>query len=447
MDPLTPARRRRRVRPWIVVAAAVALLLLAHSIWDYIEARALKSALAAYAPDYRSEEPIPPVVPPDRDAVPYLAAAAELASRTGEPPIDRALDLNLPADEATNALSPASLDYIARTLGAHADALRLLDVALTRTFVGYPPGRQHRPNVSDLWALKRLVSFRALQAAVQRDGDAAVRSLEAELFLDGSDRSPVALGEPIWLLTGREADTRDIQFVLSASSPGEAALASLDVALAAADDDKLIATYLSQMRDVVVSAELQRLGRYDGSFARAGLFGEGFPDVRPTLADRIERPLRARDLRTQIEGYAAMIAASHQPWPQRLDAIASAGARTMAKPLMDNLNGDFERTAADIACLRATRVTVAIERYRRAHADALPASLDQLVPALLNAVPTDPFSGQALRFRPAAPGYVVYSVGTNRQDDRGDQADGTIKRAPNSMRPISFGDIGVHIAR
>ena len=450
MDPLTqPTRRRRRVRPWIVVAAAIAVLLLAHSIWDYVEARALKSALAVHAPDYLPEEPMLPRVPPDRDALPYLLAAAALASRAGEGTADVAADRALPTDEAANAPSPASLDYIARTLAAHTEALHLLDLAVTRTFVGYPPDRQHRPNVSDLWALKRLASFRALQAAARDDGDSAVRSIAAELFLDGSDRSPVTTDEPIWLLTGRETTVRDIQFLLSASTPSDAALASLETALASIDDDPLITRYLTQMRDIVVSAQLQRLGRYDGSFARSGIFGEGFPDVRPTLLDRIERPMRARNLRQQIEGYAALIAASHQPWPRRLDAIAAAGAgaRTMPRALMDNLNDDFARTAADIACLRAARVAVATERYRRAHHEALPASLDQLVSAFLGAIPIDPFSGQPLRFRPAAPGYVVYSVGANRQDDRGDQADGTIKRAPGRMRPISSGDVGIHIAR
>jgi hypothetical protein len=268
------------------------------------------------------------------------------------------------------------------------------------------------------------------------------------LFLDGSDRSPVALKQPIWLLTGRATTVRDIQFVLSVSTPDDAALASLDAALAPTDDDALITRYLTQMRDLLVSAQLERLGRYDGSFARAGIFGEGFPSVRPTLADRIERPLHARDLQREIEGYAAMIAASHQPWPQRISAVTAAGTAKLPSQMIDNLKYDFERTAADDASLRTAHVAVAIERYRRAHQDALPTSLHQLTPTFLKAIPVDPFSGQPIRFVPAAHGYVVYSVGANRQDDGGDLGDGrSFITTPTGARLRATGDFGVRIVR
>jgi hypothetical protein len=41
------------------------------------------------------------------------------------------------------------------------------------------------------------------------------------------------------------------------------------------------------------------------------------------------------------------------------------------------------------------------------------------------AVPTDPFDGKPLRFKPLANGYVIYSVGDDRRDNGGTQYDFT----------------------
>jgi hypothetical protein len=70
--------------------------------------------------------------------------------------------------------------------------------------------------------------------------------------------------------------------------------------------------------------------------------------------------------------------------------------------------------------VRAARVVVAVERYRRAHGEAFPDDVSALVPAYLSAVPTDPYSGEGIRFAPADDGYAVYSVGPDREDNGGD---------------------------
>jgi hypothetical protein len=77
-------------------------------------------------------------------------------------------------------------------------------------------------------------------------------------------------------------------------------------------------------------------------------------------------------------------------------------------------------SASALAALRALRIVVAIERYRRDHGDQMPADVDALVPAYLDSAPIDPFTGKSLRYVREADGYVAYSVGPNRQDDGGD---------------------------
>jgi hypothetical protein len=78
------------------------------------------------------------------------------------------------------------------------------------------------------------------------------------------------------------------------------------------------------------------------------------------------------------------------------------------------------KDVVNIARLRAVGATLAVERYRLANGK-LPDKLDELVPAYLSAVPTDPFDGQPLRYKKLAKGYVVYSIGENGRDDGGDE--------------------------
>jgi hypothetical protein len=83
------------------------------------------------------------------------------------------------------------------------------------------------------------------------------------------------------------------------------------------------------------------------------------------------------------------------------------------------------------AAIRCGVAAIAVERYRRAHG-AWPASLDELVPAYLRAVPRDPLGKQPLRYRHLADGVVVYCL----RPDGGDNG-GQLDRQK--------GDIGLHL--
>jgi hypothetical protein len=72
------------------------------------------------------------------------------------------------------------------------------------------------------------------------------------------------------------------------------------------------------------------------------------------------------------------------------------------------------------ATLRTARVAIAVERYRLAHkGKQWPDKLDQLVPAYLDKVPTDPFDDQPIRYRRAGKDVIIYSVGMDCVDDGG----------------------------
>jgi hypothetical protein len=79
----------------------------------------------------------------------------------------------------------------------------------------------------------------------------------------------------------------------------------------------------------------------------------------------------------------------------------------------------MDRDAENSARLRTAATALAIERYRLKHGGKQPETLSALVPEYLSAMPIDPFTGEALQYRKQADGFVVFSVGADRQDDGG----------------------------
>ena len=463
MDPVVHTRQltRPRFRRWTVVALVAVVLLLAHTTWDLLEARWLKEAMARWAPGY-GQFVAPRTVPPDRDAAPYYRAAASLIAGSSD---DLArTDTAVRRELAAGSLSRATLDQVGVLLSANADGLPLLDRATERDFAGFSTYRTANP--SELMLARRLTSMRALHAAAGGDAAAAVRSLIAEMRLDTVQRTAVPdwFSVTSWLLSwGTSVTVADVQFVLTRVEPDAASLDRLAVALANADDEREFARFFTRARDLWADTYLNRLGgaSYDGSFGSSGLLGAG----GASFWNRLCRPLIARDLRWKLEVYATIIEAAKTPWPDRIDRVVSSripagwlrhtiGERLAIYPGHPGWVEDAEPwwqtarlgiAAADLAGIRAARVAVTIERYRRAHQGQLPASLNELTPNLLTAIPIDPFSGQPMLLARDADGYVVYSVGPNRSDDRGDQAGArTVVDDPGrGPQPRMTGDIGV----
>ncbi len=123
---------------------------------------------------------------------------------------------------------------------------------------------------------------------------------------------------------------------------------------------------------------------------------------------------------------AQYVRATQLPAPQ---SIAAAGVvddevkrlfrwRVFSQMLLGSLDSTVRITERCDAKIRDARVAIAAERYRLAKGK-LSSQLSDLVPAFLSAVPTDPFDGKLLRYKTLAKGYVVYSVGEDREDNGG----------------------------
>lgn len=103
----------------------------------------------------------------------------------------------------------------------------------------------------------------------------------------------------------------------------------------------------------------------------------------------------------------------------RINEAKSKGCR-ISTLMLPTMRPQLEKVADRVGQLRAAEVGLAVERYRQAHQNALPNSLNDLTPQFLETVPADPYDGKPLRFKKLSPkGYAVYSVGRNREDDGG----------------------------
>jgi hypothetical protein len=78
-----------------------------------------------------------------------------------------------------------------------------------------------------------------------------------------------------------------------------------------------------------------------------------------------------------------------------------------------------QRIAATQTILRSLATACAVERYRMAHG-RLPATLEDLVPAFLPSIPTDPLTGKPLCYKPSeSSSYLIYGTGWDQTDNAG----------------------------
>lgn len=132
------------------------------------------------------------------------------------------------------------------------------------------------------------------------------------------------------------------------------------------------------------------------------------------------------------EWFLRFVVAFDTPGPAVLDAVAAEDALQTAKksemgPMaaMNTENSALMVRMASafvsrIAYARVIETACSVERYALANG-RFPETLDALVPAYLEAVPPDPFDGLPMRYIPGETGYMVYSIGRDREDDGGNR--------------------------
>ena len=105
--------------------------------------------------------------------------------------------------------------------------------------------------------------------------------------------------------------------------------------------------------------------------------------------------------------------------------------------MLPALGNTIIKEANELAQVRSAQTALAVERFRLANGKP-PENLNELVPQFLSAVPMDPFDGQPLRYHRLAKGYVIYSIGSDGEDNGGRERPANIKSTDKTHYYITF---------
>lgn len=429
---------RVRVRPWIRrlgrILLPVLLLIGAGQVWDNFEARRVEPLLARITAARKPMPTLPPAADDGWSVFPwersnnaerlYRAAAMASKRRTWQPTAGDPLLIRREA-MSRGALPPAAvLDEGALVVAGNEWSLRLVEHAAGLP-VQLPRSARSDSSLGEVLAVGIAAAHHTLDHAQQRNADAAVEWLIVRA-------RTLRMFQPDQWAWGANLATQeirgvaaDVAIVVGWTSPSDAQLQRLDAALGEMVPREYLRWTLAEM--ALFRRDLLRRRVFQG------------PASFPAMS-----PIRANNLHALLTTMNRAVDATELPWPERIKVLEQL---TVARPLLPvgpsgfwdvgRLVRDAATWAAESeAFLRAARIAVAIERYRRTHGEA-PGTLAMLS---VRDDLTDPFTGEAMRYTRSGGGYAVYSVGRNRRDDGGASSgeDGKAQM-PGRGRPLDDG--------
>jgi hypothetical protein len=345
----------------------------------------------------------------------------------------------------TEPLSDSTSEAIGRLLAANTKALELLHGAAGIPACRYPFNYKKGQGILLTWlaGIRKATFLLACETLVytdQGEKDKVAQSIAAGLAVGDSLLMEPVLTSQLVRGSIRSAVLTNLERVLSSHQLSMEQLAAIDRGLARGSDPN--AYYRGLVGERASHLDLlQERGGLNSISSSAGYKPIG--PVGSTVYSGLG--LMRRDQGEYLEIMASRLKVWELPESQRLSAAKAmdeevkripsthVGTRMLVGPLalIDEVQ------LRSMAQLRAARTGLAIERYRL-KAGSLPPNLDALVPEYMAAVPLDPFTGQAIKYKPLAKGYVVYSVGNDLSDDGGRERTARKHGEPPAPCDITF---------
>jgi ABC-type transport system involved in multi-copper enzyme maturation permease subunit len=422
-------------------------LILMLGWYAYLEIRSEQSLAMARAeadrldPGWRLEElgTARSPVSEERNAVPRILAAVRLIPPNWpELEIERLFFEGSPEwslDARQAALLSAELE---KATAALQEARRVADCpeGSFDPVWGYPGVEVMLPHTEDARAVANLLAYDVSLRVHQGDADGAMRSCQALVNAARTIDHPVAGPSQLTQRSHlQERAFRKIERTLTRGTPSAKLLADLQELL---EEDE-------RQRLTLLAARAQR--------AHADRFWQSFKDGRVSamfhfrsdfLGSALAGSLveqRASCLRYNTEIAEIMKLPDHLQLARLKALVPAATSKSIVWITAIWYWPGYTLYHVPLAELRCVVAMLAAERYRLARGN-WPTSLNDLVPAFLREVPTDPFDGKPLRLRRLADGVVIYSVGLDGIDNGG-KIDWDLSRLP---LPSSIGfDVGVRL--
>ncbi len=301
---------------------------------------------------------------------------------------------------------------IAATLAENQQCLALLREAAgiehCRYDWDYTAAMQELKSVRQCAQLLRLT---AVWQAHQGDTDAAIMHIKDSLRLSESLRREPAIISYLVRVACSALAVVQLEQVLNLATCTDRQLQDMDEALAATAGSLDLAEAMITERCINIEftrnpSLLTGLGSGGAVLRLPGIRGRGLIDILDYMGKCVEaarlplteRVARFRAIEAELDGLSFLHA--------MVKILAPAMSRVAQLDLRIHAHLDLARTA------------LALERYRLA-TGAVPDRLDALVPQYLERVPIDPFDGKPIRYRRTDPGYLLYSVMEDGEDNGG----------------------------
>ncbi len=170
----------------------------------------------------------------------------------------------------------------------------------------------------------------------------------------------------------------------------------------------------------------------------SGLNSTALPQFYPLPLVRAWRV--AVQKRAYVEIMARLLAASQANGDELFRQLQAVNAESLAMSYLEDSGANMMGMVTlgtigrfgSMALRRAVAMLAAAEGYYRSHGE-FPEHAAQLVPAYLPAIPSDPYTGKAMRYHRISPSEVsIYSVGANQIDNGGEFERNSPQKGPDN---------------
>jgi hypothetical protein len=259
----------------------------------------------------------------------------------------------------------------------------------------------------------RLLAAEARVRTADRDAPGAITAIRSLLWLeDGCRNAPGAV--PLLLrVAALNSACRSIVAAVPLITSGDAARLEARLSAASLDGDLLNSLVAERANiyaafDESLSWSWKGLTLPDGRGAHLRFSTELVDAARAPWPEAFRRSADVRE-----ESLRWAMTAPFSSWfPRRLPALSQV-------EMMRMLFYAVGRSKAQVAL---TRLAIAAERRRR-DLGVFPAAAGELTPRYLTELPQDPFTGKPLSYFLTASELLIYSVGSDRKNDGGQEGD------------------------
>lgn len=327
-----------------------------------------------------------------------------------------------------DSLTPQAIDELQQFLDENADLLAILHSGSDKTGSRYPVELNQGLNtlLPHLAKLKQAVSLLSAIALLhQKSGhpELAVQSLLAAGRVAESVRDEPVLISYLVRIACWAIITRRLEQVLAHDELSDDQLAELRRAICEVERTDTLARVMAGERALGLSV-------YDDRGAQQSFFGGGGgglgtpnPPGANWRASFMIMLLKStgilqRDRSFYLKMMGGFVEAAEAPLPQRLElerenssALIPGRFAIFSRMLLPALSRVATKDAEHAARMRTAYTALALEEYRKAHSGEFPDNLGALVPEYAKRIPSDPFTGKPLQYKPKATGFAICSVG------------------------------------